>query len=180
MTVCAVKVFDDKIIMGTDGLLSNSFDIIDKNYKKIYRLYKATDNEMMYSIAGALSLTAAFHREFLSATGTEGQWLIDSKKNYLESLIEFVTVFIKDYKEELSDTVLHCLVAHKKHFCCHKIAQYSVREIQVNQYATIGSGDDLATGALHATGSVKAAIAAACEHNLHCGGTRQTVTMFRK
>jgi len=178
MTVCAVHVFEKDIFMGADGLLSNKYDIIDENFKKIHYINKGTDTELMYSIAGSNGMIAAFVNQ-LPHNYNGSNWLWDTKENHVECLTDFIDLFIEKYAKVYPDEPLHCLIACKKHFCCHKVVQHSVREIKTNQYAAIGCGDDLAMGALYSGGTIITAIEAACKHSLHCGGTCQTCSMQR-
>lgn len=179
MTVCAVHVYDNDIIMGADGLISNKYDIIDEQAIKIHRLYEGSDTELMYSLAGSDGLIAAFHHRLLIETHSP-RWVYNPKirkENYIDCLEKFVDSFIEEYAKIYPDEALHCLIASKQHFCCHKIVQHSVREIKTGQYAAIGCGDDFAMGALYNGSTIGDAIDAACKHSLHCGGTCMTCLM---
>jgi ATP-dependent protease HslVU (ClpYQ) peptidase subunit len=171
MTVIAVKVYDDKIVMGADSMVSTDVKGYTSNYndKKIHKI----NNEFAFGGSGDRSNLSLFNYFARTHSPRESDEL---------SMYEYMMEF-QDWAENRGvsrqylreDGKIYIIIVFKgKIFVCYSDCLW-----EKTDFATLGSGGSIAYTALHLGCSVERAVQVAIELEHHCGGDIQIIEMER-
>lgn len=146
MSVIAAKVYNDKIVMAADSILTNGWSKRNNNFAKIVEI-----NGMIAGATGTAqeaSLMWHYMQTHKPASPSE--------KDILTFIVEFA-----QWKSSIagSDVANTYLFAYHGHL--FEIVNMFVHEI--SDYAAIGAGEDYANTALHLGHTPQEAVKVACE-----------------
>lgn len=154
MSVVAVKVYPNKVVMAADSFVGFGWtsQLKDKDVK-IFR-----QNGMVVGCVGyaqSIALFKIYCRDRKPARDDE------------DAIIDFVAEFVKWAKDKV-DSYIHesdFMIIYK-----HKawLIDSSFYYKQITDYASMGAGQDMAQTALYLGKSPKEAVEAACELSIYC------------
>lgn len=154
MSVVAVRVYKDKIIIGADSFVGFSRDTQLKD--KDVKLFK--QNGMIIGGVGYardVSLLKLFSRDRKPARSDE-----DSIIDFITEFIEWAKKRIKDYELETEFTIIY---NNKAWFLSPGLYLKRIKD-----YRAMGAGQDIAQAILFLGKGVKDAIDIACELSIYC------------
>lgn len=160
MSVVAVKVTDDEIIIGADSILAYGWTQEKNKLAKIDEV-----NGMIIGSVGSAQEGALLRMYAKTRT---------PRRADCESVVNFLSEFHDWMKEKTGESELqndHIIVFKKKVF---SLNGYYVKEVE--DYDAIGAGMDFALSALYLGKSCKKSIKAACHLSVYC---EEPINMFK-
>lgn len=156
MSVVAVKVTKDEIVIGSD---SQTTSWMTADINKFAKMRKISD-DLVISHVG-LAADFALLREFVRTN--------QPRNNSEDGILEFFTKFykyLKDMSMNLNSKPCSSafIIVYKQK--AYTLENYYIKEI--TDFDAIGSGGDNALTALHLGHSVKESIEIACDLNIYC------------
>lgn len=165
MTVIAVKIENDKIILGGDEMVTSSMKYNIKDHRTT-KLHKISD-DFAFGGAGDCADLGLFSYYALSHQPRAAD--IVSVTEYLHDFAEWKSKRGRDYN---CDGVYLIIV-----FKGHVFRTLTNSVYAIDRFAAIGSGGDFAHTALHLGHTVQEAIKVAAELDIYCGGEVQIIEM---
>lgn len=156
MSVCAVKIYEDKIVMGADSQVSYG----DQHKREIdgCKIWKGHD--IVFSTSGSMKEMGLFSI-FCKTTKPKG--------NEEDDVINFFIDFVEWKKKKLGDTEEFTL--ENQYLFVYDMKAYSMYDfnlIHIKDYSAIGCGYIHAETVLHLGKSVEEAINITCDLNSFC------------
>lgn len=169
MTVIAYKETEDGFTLASDSqgsTLSGFKEEVgdgDQLYEDSNKIFDV--NDVIAGVAGSADVARLFNL-FCKTHKPKGS----TENDMVDFLVEFKK-YLKDIDKDI-DMNIQAIIVYEN--TSYRVWQFEVQEI--NDYSAVGSGMDLALGALHFGHSAEAAVEAAKKHNLYCGGETVTIT----
>lgn len=152
MSVVAVKVEEDKIIIGADSIIAHGWTQEKDKLAKLEQVNGMVIGSVGSAQEGALFRVFCRTRKPREATD--------------EAIIEFMSEFQDWLNKKINDSTInndYILIYKKKAF---GVYNFYVKEIL--DYIAIGAGMDFALASLYLGNSIKKSIKAACHLSVYC------------
>jgi ATP-dependent protease HslVU (ClpYQ) peptidase subunit len=153
MSVAIVKIYNDKIVLGADSIITNG----DRQRKEKKAKIRKSTESISFACAGYLRETELFNVYCKSHTPT---------RNDYESIIDFFYEFSGWLKKKIDDSSVNNQYIFVYDNKAYSFYDYNVEVIE--DYYCIGAGEDFAYASMYYGKTVEESIKCACELSIYC------------